>query len=118
MNGGCMTAFWMWLPVLIGKLLKGVWTLCLFLLQFVCGMPLYCCSRTVHRILGQLIGFFGLLLFGSGALSLILLIFDREYARSSVFLSAGDILASALVSLVVGAAALFACRAVIRHGVI
>ena len=76
-----MTAFFMWLPVLIYKFFKAIGMLMSWILQVICGVPLYFC-RPLYRIPGKILGTFGIFFSSFAILGMLIAIFDNDYVRN------------------------------------
>ena len=111
---GCTTAFFMWFPLLIYKLFKGIWLFISWILQTISGVPIYYC-KPGYRIPAQILGTVGLgFLFFSIFSGLVILI------NSSHIQHTGNSLISLLLSIFIlggiGLFFLFICRILIRKG--
>jgi hypothetical protein len=107
---GCQTAFFMWLPILIGKLIKGILLFIKWLLQTISGVPLHYC-KPEYRIPAQIVGTIGLFFSFFFIIGVFMLISD-----SSQFKGQGNPLLSFLILGGVGFGLLMVCRILIRRG--
>jgi len=58
---GCLSALILWIPILVYKFFAALWRLNLFIIQMICGVPLYYCSPG-FKVLGVFLGTTGLLI--------------------------------------------------------
>ena len=111
---GCMTALFMWLPILISKTLKGLWLLISWILQTICGTPLYYC-RPEYRIPAQMIGTIGLIFSFLSIFSIFISLFDQNYVRQ--YHNSGlDFMFSISIIGGIGLVFIIICRYLIRKG--
>lgn len=82
MQLGCLSALFLWLPVIIFKIISRLWKLNLFIIQKICGVPLYYCTPG-FRALGIFFGTIGLLALME--LLLLLLIMGSTIGQKSVY---------------------------------
>lgn len=114
MMKGCSTAFFMWLPVLILKILKGIWLLISWILQTISGTPLYHC-KPEYRIPAQIIGTTGLFFSFFCMLGIFISIFDPNYIRQAQT-SITENISAIFFFGVLGILLLLLCRYLIRRG--
>ena len=110
--GGLSNAFWFWFPVFLfktfGALFRTGWKLNLWILQTICGVPLYYC-KPEYRIPAIFLGTIGILQL---ALFLFFLLsLGASYNNNSV-----EQIGSFLVMGFIGLALLLLCRVLIRQG--
>jgi len=114
--GGFSNALWFWIPVLIYKailaFLRTIWKFNLWILQRVCGVPLYYC-KPEYRIPGIIVGTLGvLIIFG---FLIFLLSLGSEYQKSMAqqgLYKPGELILNGLL----GIGLLLLCRFLIRRG--
>lgn len=82
MKLGCLGALLLWLPILIFKIISGLWKLNLFIIQIICGVPLYYCTPGM-RALGIFLGTIGLIALIE--FFLLLLIMNSSIAERSAY---------------------------------
>jgi len=110
MMKGCSTAFFMWLPVILIKILKGVWLLISWLLQTISGVPLYHC-KPEYRIPAQIAGTIGLFFMFFFVLGIFIILFDPTYLQVQ-----GTSFLSFLLLGGIGFGLLVVCRILIKKG--
>jgi hypothetical protein len=106
----CQTAFFMWLPILIGKLLKGIWLFIKWILQTISGVPLHFC-KPEYRIPGQIIGTIGLFFTFFFILGIFAILLDSSHLRGQ-----SNPFFSILLSGIIGFGLLIICRILIKRG--
>ncbi len=109
--GGLSNALWLWLPVLIYKIIaaifRTIWKFNLWILQTISGVPLYYC-RPEYRLPAIFLGTLGLL-FALSCLSIILTL-------GSVSNYNAENISQLFVFCIVGLGLLVLCRVLIRRG--
>lgn len=112
---GLSNALWFWLPVLIYKavsaLFRTIWKFNLWVLQTICGVPLYY-SRPEYRIMGIFLGTVGLMFVFNFVM--FLLIMGSEAGDN--LSQQGMALREILIMGGVGLGLLVLCRILIRRG--
>ncbi|RJR42804.1 MAG: hypothetical protein C4576_15500 [Desulfobacteraceae bacterium] len=113
--GSLSHAFWLWVPVLLYKLiatvLRTIWKLNLWILQTVSGVPLYYC-RPEFRIPAIFIGTIGVMASFMFLLFLLVIISGPANSMSHQGPSAHDLLILCIFAVV----PLISCRLLIRRG--
>ena len=107
---GCSTAFFMWLPILLGKLFKGIWVFIKWILQTISGVPLYHC-KPEYRIPAQIIGTTGLFFAFLFIVGIFAILSDPLYLKSQ-----SNSIYSILLLGGVGFGMLMICRVLIKRG--
>jgi len=111
---GCSTAFFMWLPILIFKLFKGIWILISWILQTISGVPLYFC-KPEYRIPAQILGTIGLIFMFFFLFGIFIALLNPGHLQQQ-----GTSLIDSIFSIFIlggiGFLLLFICRILIKRG--
>ena len=107
---GCLNALLLWLPILIYKFFVGLWKLNLFIIQMICGVPLYYCSPG-FKVLGIFLGTAGLLIIVE---VFLLLILGLSSAGNKIFENFP--IKNLILMGLLGIGLLLLCRLLIRRG--
>jgi len=115
--GGLSNALWFWLPVLIYKavsaLFRTIWKFNLWVLQTICGVPLYY-AKPEYRIPGILLGTVGIISILNFLFLLVVLSSEAGYIQTQPGLSFGEM----TIMGGVGLGLLIVCRILVRRGTI
>lgn len=113
--GGLSNAFWLWFPVLIYKAVSAffrtIWKFNLWILQTVCGVPLYYC-RPEYRIPGIALGTVGVI----SLFNFLFFLLAMGSASGNNVQQKGMPLSEFLIMGLVGIGLLIVCRLLIRRG--
>ena len=119
--GALSNAFWLWLPILLYKgisaLLRTIWKFNLWILQTICGVPLYYCKPN-YRIPAIFIGTVGIMAVFN--FIVFFLIMNLEPGDSVSHMNSMSQLRRPLNEILemggMGLGLLFLCRVLIRKG--
>ena len=113
--GGFANAIWLWLPLLIYKavsaLFRTIWKLNLWILQTICGVPIYYC-KPEYRIPGVLFGTAGMMLSFNFVIFFLILSSEAGNNMSHQGISMSEI----IIMAGFGIGFLVLCRMLIRRG--